>query len=1278
MVVPKAGYLARSVISKSITHGYIQSVVAASQSSYAAHHNNFGHLGARLGKSQNLHTQHGFLNEKRDGRYDAQHGLAGGNKESALAACVSAWQKQQGLGSKWEQFQFAKRIEWKPQTLLAESKSAKDDAKEAGRDAVVEEEKPIAPRLDRSYSTSAVDDFRKAVTPEAAAEALAKVEEAISQEASKVQQESVESLERQTTPQSSAATLPYTPQSSFAPSELTPSTSISEVDVYAEHLTRLADTRQYADIPAVFEGMLHAGVKPTSQSYNALLLAAVHLPKSRHHVVHKALDVYSDMLKRSVLPDRQTYSILIEVLSARALEVQAAQTVLEDSRNRYGGLDEADKFMLKSEEFESRMLAEDDSLELAVRMFDTAISLHPKGFSERAYRLLVSACAEKGMIADMVRIYQQMESRRIIPRPEMFVNMIQAFASSGDLRSAVECYDEYKALAIANDKGEVSMARKDEEVYAAVIKAYMITNQQEGAERFFNKLIAVTAEEEKQLTLKETVALRAYIAQWLKQHNFEDAFNHASEKLVGVARDIGLSAVCIRAADKNSFEIAARAFSQLSAKADVASPAVSMVAMHVRSGNLDASEPFWNMLERATPRTEFIQPTAMRTIALIGQGQADTALRAQRTMFARIRDAKSATPSLTERIDEAIEVVGAFMSKRGIFLTAGPAMELMWTMVENHGLVPSVASHLLAGLGPEEIAQLAWADLQLLAQVQGSMIINASTADVAHQARFSHLLQLLTTGAVDAPTEKVVERTLTKLDSPQLWGLWQQYKYPATPTPFAPFAQPAVQPQQSSFEDSYDPYAATTDNRGSVAITELLEKTHGRSSSHLNDALARFKNMRRAGRHPRFFTYAKLISAAAKENRLQLASDVLALARQDVPYMAQYRIVRYGWVTILDSMVAACLTTGRRDLAQQFHQELLGMGAAPSANTFGLYITTLKESTKTFDEASEAVKIFLQAKSEGVEPSSFLYNALIGKLGKARRIDDCLFYFQEMRNLGIRPTSVTYGTIVNALCRVSDEKFAEELFEEMEGMPNYKPRPAPYHSMMQFFLSTKRDRSKVLEYYERMRKRNIQPTTHTYKLLIDTHASLEPIDMDAAEGVLTQIRAQGEVPEAVHYASLIHAKGCVLRDMEGARELFDSVLQQSEIRLQPCLFQALFESMVANGAIEESESVLQLMQQRSVEMTPYIANALIHGWANKGDLAKVERAYSAVDAGRREPSTYEAMVRACVALGEREKAASVVAEALRRGYPAAVANKISDLVGQVTATAAPALAVEVE
>jgi pentatricopeptide repeat protein len=379
--------------------------------------------------------------------------------------------------------------------------------------------------------------------------------------------------------------------------------------------------------------------------------------------------------------------------------------------------------------------------------------------------------------------------------------------------------------------------------------------------------------------------------------------------------------------------------------------------------------------------------------------------------------------------------------------------------------------------------------------------------------------------------------------------------------------------------------------------------------------------------------------------------------------LPRYAVVRYGWSSILDAMVGASLTMGNRGRAEQYHQELLEMGAAPSANTFGLYITTLKESTKTFDEASEAVRIFQRAVAEGVEPSSFLYNALIGKLGKARRIDDCLFYFSEMRALGIKPTSVTYGTVVNALCRVSDVKFAEELFDEMEAMRNYKARPAPYNSMMQFFLTTKRDKSKVLAYYERMKAKGIAPTSHTYKLLVDTYATLEPVDMAAAENVLDTLRRSGERPEPVHYASLIHARGCVLHDMEGARRVFDDIVREKLVPLNASIFQALFEAMVANHCVADTESILEQMRSRRIEITPYIANTLIHGWAAEKNIDKAQRIYDTLGRDKREPSTYEAMTRAFLAVELRDQAKGVVGEMLTRGYPSAVVNKVLELLG---------------
>ncbi|KAJ8603660.1 hypothetical protein MRB53_042095 [Persea americana] len=405
----------------------------------------------------------------------------------------------------------------------------------------------------------------------------------------------------------------------------------------------------------------------------------------------------------------------------------------------------------------------------------------------------------------------------------------------------------------------------------------------------------------------------------------------------------------------NLLDQSTAAFTTLSALTqDLVEPAVSMLAMHIRIGNVEAAEPYWRIIEAAPANLSFVEPSTMRTVALSAMGQSERGLRQARRMFARIRDSQpeSRLSETVDHIAEAIETTGNHLIRSQPILQAEASAELMRAMMDNGSLIESLTLHCLLVSLPNKLC------------VCLQQILNYSCACKQCQS-----FQLST-----------------------------------------------------QLKISFDPYIAKTDTKGSNVINELLERGQGRRSM---EAMTKFRNMRRVGRVPRMFTYGKLIESAAKENNFTLAREILEMAKQDVPFDARYRVVRFGWQQILDHMISGCLVVGRRDLAASYHQDMLAM-----------------------------VKIFHQAKSEGVEPSSFLYNALIGKLGKARRIDDCLFYFAEMRTLGIRPTSVTYGTIVNALCRVSDEKFAEEIFEEMESCSNYKPRPAPYHSLMQFFLTT--------------------------------------------------------------------------------------------------------------------------------------------------------------------------------------------------------------------------------
>jgi pentatricopeptide repeat protein len=1205
MVFHKALPFTRITFGKSLTHGP-QSVVAASQSWNASHP-----LNNRFQKHHaHSHTHFATLQTKSKDTNDA----------GSFTDHLKKWQRDQKLDANhWRQYQIHKPLEWKAKENDAsqeEQKSVQETEKSLEEESYVASEsiESVAPEIDRTKTPSS-----------------SSVRELVLENASSEQQQTV-------------------------------------VSPYSEQISLLLVNKHYAEIPAIFEGLLSSEFKPVASDYNALLSAAFNIPTGSTSPISKALDIYADMLQRNVLPDVQTYTIIIERLAFNALHTDAMKSDLVARSSRYHG------HVVIQNNAEVSRLSQDESLTVAMRLFDAALSLYPAGpFTERTYRLLISACATHSNLPEMVTVYSHMDHQNIVPTADIFVSMIPTFGSTGDMDNAIEMYKEYKKLAIKD-----SIVRKDNDIYAALVKAYTLAGDSHLATEFMDRLRETAASEADFKNIQDTVALKALVPVWLEKGDFQDAISFVKHKLGPEAREIGLSAICIRAADRDNHEFATEAFNSLSENADVVKPAFAMSAMHIRNGDLDSAHRFMNMVATSPANLESLELATMHSIAMIKSGHSLPAIQNIRSALSELRQSYQRS-DIQDSIAESVEVIANSIQSQPVQLSVEASVEFLSLIADNGLTFSPFSAHLIATIGPEDITQLTPSSLELLAQVQASMVLQNQHFDVGNAARISYIVDLILLARIEttASTQGLVRDALVKLDQGGLLARWDNAQFitsdvmyspaPFSPAQFSLFPGSPNQPNLPTFEDSHDPYSASTDNKGSVMITDLLEKNHGKFSSHLNEALVKFRNMRRLGRHPRFFTYAKLISAAAKDNRIELAHEILAMARQDVPYQAQYRIVRFGWISILDAMVAACLQTSQRHLAEQFHQELRSIGASPSANTFGLYITTLKESTKTFDEASEALKIFLQAKNEGVEPTSFLYNALIGKLGKARRIDDCLFYFQEMRGLGIRPTSVTYGTIVNALCRVSDEKFAEELFEEMENMPNYKARPAPYHSMMQFFLTTKRDRSKVLLYYERMRNRNITPTAHTFKLLIDTYATLDPVDMKAAENVLDEMHRFGMQPDAVHYSSLIHAKGCVEHDMAGARALFNKVMSQSKIRPQPCLYQALFESMVANSAIADSDALLLDMRKRHVELTPYVANALIQGWAMSENMNKAEAIFRQVPQDKREPSTYEAMTRAYMMADQREKALSVVNEALARGYPTAVASKILDLVGTKTA-----------
>ena len=480
----------------------------------------------------------------------------------------------------------------------------------------------------------------------------------------------------------------------------------------------------------------------------------------------------------------------------------------------------------------------------------------------------------------------------------------------------------------------------------------------------------------------------------------------------------------------------------------------------------------------------------------------------------------------------------------------------------------------------------------------------------------------------------------------------------------------------------------------------------------------RFKSGMQRGIYPRPVVLARLISALGRLGEVDKIYETYEAAHavlNSMESMSQWQTS--GWFLVEDHMIIGLAHAGDLDAAHAHRQRILQQGGVPSADAYGALILHVKDTT---DDTSNAMALFQESQSLGVAPNIFMYNTVISKLAKARKADYALQLFQDMKTRNVQPTSVTYGAVIAACCRVGDAASAELLFQEMTSEPTFKPRVPPYNTMMQLYTHTKPDRERVLYYYNELIAANVQPTAHTYKvsqthahhrrfvthlsvvqLLIDAYGCIEPIDLPAMEKVFQDLVADRSVSvQGTHWAALINAYGCVHKDLDKALALFDSIsthtsTKASSVHLPDAVvYEALINSLVTLRRMDLVPTYLERLKASGIHMTAYIANLLIKGYASVNQIEESRAIFESlqdpqegvaaphnhaphqnkqphghssavsvpVDAPvYREPSTWEAMVRAELGNGQRDRAVTLLQRLQARMFPPAVYQRISGI-----------------
>jgi len=284
--------------------------------------------------------------------------------------------------------------------------------------------------------------------------------------------------------------------------------------------------------------------------------------------------------------------------------------------------------------------------------------------------------------------------------------------------------------------------------------------------------------------------------------------------------------------------------------------------------------------------------------------------------------------------------------------------------------------------------------------------------------------------------------------------------------------------------------------------------------------------------------------------------------------------------------------------AERLLREMRGRHAAD-----GIAFTAAIDACANAGDTGRAGRLFREMKEAGVEPNVQTYNALINahaKRAKMRRdpkqIDAAERILQAMLNDGaVEPSKNTIDTVMHACAQIGDVDRARRWFDEMKDA-------------------------------------DMQPSAHTYAVLIDAHAkrgkeTRDEAQVKMAEQMFQLMNEENIQPDRVCYTALIDA--CAqLGNVERAKFWLHKMVNAG-VQPNDHTYNALINAYAQHGRktrnrkyVKEAEQFLEEMQEKGIVPDALSFKMLINTSAQVGDVDRAEKWFNRMKGSNIEPDIH--------------------------------------------------------
>ncbi|KAL3835051.1 hypothetical protein ACJIZ3_009787 [Penstemon smallii] len=348
--------------------------------------------------------------------------------------------------------------------------------------------------------------------------------------------------------------------------------------------------------------------------------------------------------------------------------------------------------------------------------------------------------------------------------------------------------------------------------------------------------------------------------------------------------------------------------------------------------------------------------------------------------------------------------------------------------------------------------------------------------------------------------------------------------------------------------------------------------------SKVDKAFLLFQDMKKNGIVPNVYTYSILIDRFCKAGLIDQAQRWFDEMMRDgcTPTVVTYTAI-----------IHAYLKARKISKANELFEMMLSQGCSPNVVTFTALIDgyckagdlekacAIYENMRGNKNAHDIDHYFRVSNDSEKEPNVITYGALVDGLCKVHRVREARNLLHAMEAEGCEPNHIVYDALIDGFCKIGNLDEAQEIFAKMTEC-GYSPNIYTYSSLIDRLFKDKR-LDLALKVLAKMLECSLPPNVVIYTEMIDGLCKVEKTG--EAYKLMMMMEEKGCIPNVVTYTAMIDGfgkTGLVDKSLELFKDMVEKGCAPNYIT-----YRVLINHCCKAGLLDEAYRLLEEMKQTS-------------------------------------------------------------------------------------------------